>query len=152
MTSECRTVALAAGVWIAASLAVRAHAVRHAVLEGATVIQWHYDDGQPLARREVVVLAPGEDKEVYQGGMTDRSGVFAFLPNTNGRWTVTVDDGMGHRADVYVDVDPYSAPRVSPGAEPDRLGGLVVGAGVIFGCFGLYTLFADRWKRCRRDA
>lgn len=152
MNGKRSILVVVAGAWLAANVPAHAHAVRHVVSEGATAVRWHYDDGRPLAGGHVVVTAPGDPGEPYLVGEADARGVFAFLPDTNGRWTVTLEDGMGHRADVYIDVDPASASPVMPVAEPQRFSGIVVGVSAIFGCFGLYAMFTERWRRRRVPA
>jgi len=98
-----------------------AHGVRHSVSEGATVV----------------------------AATSDRNGCFAFLPDTNGTWKVTVDDGMGHLAEARIDIDSAGGRHAEEAHQADRLSGAVVGISVIFGCFGVYAMLSGRAKRRR---
>jgi nickel transport protein len=136
---------LAALVLSAGTLCASGHALRHEVRDDAVAVRWHFDDGRPVAGGRVSVRAPGAGEDVYPGGTTDARGVFTFLPQTNGRWTVTVEDGVGHRADVYVDVDAgVLTPAATNRPGEHRLAGMVVGVSVLFGCFGLYGMWTGR--------
>jgi nickel transport protein len=121
-----------------------AHGVRHSVSEGATVVAATYDDGSPMAFCDVTVLAPQNGEAPYQEGTSDRNGCFAFLPDTNGTWTVTIDDGMGHLEEARIEIDSIGGPKTETAHAPDRLGGAVVGISIIFGIFGVYALLTRR--------
>lgn len=128
-----------------------AHGVEHNFSQGATAITAAYDDGSPMAYCDVKVFTPGEGKEPYQEGSSDRNGCFAFLPDTNGIWRVTVDDGMGHLLDAGIEIS--STGLLSESESPqhkDRLKGTVLGVSLIFGCFGLYAMFTGG-KRKKRE-
>jgi nickel transport protein len=121
------------------------------VSEGATVVAATYDDGSPMAFCDVTVFGPDAREEPYQEGTSDRNGCFAFLPDTNGTWTVTVDDGMGHVAEARIDIDSAGGRRSEEAHHADRLSGAVVGISVIFGCFGVYAMLSGWAQRRRRS-
>ncbi len=123
-----------------------AHGVRHGVSEGATVVSATYDDGSPMSFCDVSVFGPDSSEHPYQEGTSDRNGCFAFVPDTNGVWKITVDDGMGHILKARIDVDSTQSRRMDSTRHADRLGGVAVGIGVIFGCFGLYSMLARRLR------
>ena len=139
-TSEERGLAVAvAGLMVVGSIAL-AHGVKHRVFPGGTGIEASYDDGSPMAFCDVTVFAPDDQDGEYQTGTTDPHGRFAFVPDTNGVWTLTVDDGMGHLVSAVVQAGPNEL--VSGGADTrvGRLTGGIVGVSVIFGLFGIYCL------------
>ena len=138
---------LAASLWLSGAVSAPGHAIRHERWEGATSIRWLFDDGRPVKSCKVVVFAPGSDGTPYQEGLTDLNGSFAFTPNTNGRWKVTVDDGQGHRVDVFMDVDEQGRREAGEPHRTGTLSGAVAGVGILFGCFGLYAMFAKRSPR-----
>jgi len=129
---------------------VLAHGVRHSVSHGATVVTATYDEGSPMAFCDVTVFGPDSKEEPYQEGTSDRNGCFAFLPDTNGAWKVTVDDGMGHLVEAGIDIDSAGRQRADKAYHADRLSGAVVGISVIFGCFGVYAMLSGRAQRRRR--
>lgn len=86
-------------------LAAQAHSLGVGVeIAGQTVVlRCRYADGY-FPDAEVLVYSPDEPDRAFQTGRTDRDGVFSFVPNTNGAWSVVVDDGMGHSKAVEVAV------------------------------------------------
>ncbi|NQT92354.1 MAG: hypothetical protein HQ559_06305, partial [Lentisphaerae bacterium] len=80
--------------------------MKHRVFKAGAGIEAAYDDGSPMAFCDVSVFSPGDPVSEYQTGITDPRGRFAFIPDTNGVWKVTVDDGMGHMAIAEVLMGP----------------------------------------------
>jgi hypothetical protein len=78
-------------------------------------------------------------------------GRFAFVPDTSGTWTATVDDGMGHMARAEIEIGPDDI-MTRPTATSGRLRGAIVGVAVIFGIFGAVTLFSHLGRRAKREA
>jgi nickel transport protein len=103
-----------------------------------------------MAYCDVSVFAPGGESDPYQQGTSDRNGCFAFLPDTNGTWTVTVDDAMGHAVKAHVEIGSAGMRSRGRGPQASRLGGAVIGISAIFGIFGLYAILATRSGRYRQ--
>jgi len=114
-----------------------AHGVTHEVFEVGTGVRATYDDGSPMAYCDVTVCAPGRSESEFQAGATDRNGCFAFVPDTNGTWRVSVDDGMGHLVRAEIEVGPNVMESKDGGRGQGRLGRAVVGVSIIFGVFAL---------------
>lgn len=123
------------------------HGARCTVIEGGMSVEAVYHDGSPMSFCDVEVFRPG-DEEAYQVGTTDPLGRFAFVPDTTGAWTVAVDDAMGHRATEEIDVQAAGV-KVGRDAGMSRIHGVVVGVSVIFGVFGLFSLFYRRSREAR---
>ncbi|RAU20031.1 hypothetical protein CU669_20615 [Paramagnetospirillum kuznetsovii] len=81
-----------------------AHGVVWSVNAGASVVEFRYTTDEPMSYAAITVQAPG-DANTFQTGRTDPSGRFAFIPDRDGPWTVTADDGMGHVSTATVPVD-----------------------------------------------
>ena len=111
-----------------------------------------YNDGEPMNWSEVRISAPDSDIE-FQNGRTDRNGRFMFFPDGQGLWEVVVQDGMGHRLALEINVTHESdekataLPTTSLGGK-NRLVGLVAGLAVIFGLCGFFY----GWKARRNSA
>lgn len=74
-----------------------AHGIDHKIsIEKAYCIRVSYDDGEPVSYAKVKVFGPAGTETEYQNGRTDQNGGFAFVPDTEGEWTVQVSDGLGH--------------------------------------------------------
>jgi hypothetical protein len=124
----------------------RAHALEADPAAGGVGVVARYADGTPAAFVPVQVFAPGQDA-VFQDGATDRHGVFLFAPDTGGVWRLQLDDGMGHVLDHTLTVsDEHTLRVVSRPGRGSRWCGGVAGVGLIFGAFGLYSLFRRRSK------
>jgi hypothetical protein len=67
-------------------------------------VKAEYAGSNAVAFAEVKVTYENQDTE-FQKGSTDKNGAFAFCPDQTGKWTVTVDDLMGHRKSVEIIVD-----------------------------------------------
>jgi hypothetical protein len=119
-----------------------AHGARCTVIEGGVSVEAVYHDGNPMGFCDVEVFRPGLE-EAYHVGTTDPQGRFGFVPDTTGVWKVSVDDAMGHRATAEISVDADRLRTAGPAAM-SRIQGLLVGASVIFGVFGLVSLFYRR--------
>lgn len=103
-----------------------------------------YDDGEPMSYAAVEIKAP-DSYLVFQTGRTDRNGRFIFQPDAPGPWQAVVQDGMGHRLALNVEVggDPEAPGKVSVGtpevsAAPHRLLNILAGLAIIFGLCGFF--------------
>lgn len=86
--------------------ALHAHGVDYELKNGrAVTIIVTYDDGKPMSYAGVKIFSPADEKIEHQNGRTDKNGCFSFLPDQNGEWRITVEDGMGHGVATKVNVD-----------------------------------------------
>ncbi|MBT3194041.1 MAG: hypothetical protein HN341_15975 [Verrucomicrobia bacterium] len=127
-----------------------AHGVQHRVFPGGTGVEATYDDGSPMAFCDVTVVAPGDQGNEHQTGTTDPHGRFAFIPDTNGIWNLSVDDGMGHLVTAEVQIGPNALVGSRPDTRVGRLTGGIVGVSVIFGLFGIYCLCRQNVAQTKR--
>ncbi len=81
-------------------------------------LKFYYSKSSPVANADVSILSPNSE-ELYISGKTDESGNFEFEPDEPGKWTVKVDDGMGHLKTTVIDIEDLSAQLVS---EPAHTG------------------------------
>lgn len=121
-----------------------AHAIETTIITGGVGIVARYADGSPAAYAEAKVFAPGDDRP-FQEGLTDRNGIFLFMPATSGTWRLEIDDGMGHVIEQRVSAhDQSSSMRATP-PRLTRTWALVTGIGLIWGLFGTWG-----WWRARK--
>ena len=84
----------------------------------AVSVKCSYTNGDP-AEAEVLVKSPSDATSYFAIIRTDPSGVARFEPDVAGRWSLTVDDGLGHRASLEFSVDGDGVVRsVEGGARP----------------------------------
>lgn len=142
-----RPLLLAAGcALLLAPAPAPAHGLAHAVAAGrAVVVTLTYDDGTPFSFESCEVTPPAAAAP-SQVGRTDRLGRVVFLPDRPGDWRVRVVSEDGHGTDLTVPVDAALLPAGDPVAGPSRFAKLVTGVSVLFGIFGLVSLFITRRK------
>ena len=75
----------------------------------AITVKIGYDDGTCMSYAEVKIYSPHDEKIEYQNGRTDKNGCFAFSPDDTGEWTVQVNDGAGHGAEIKIPVQKNMA-------------------------------------------
>lgn len=123
-------------------------------LEDSTAIRViaRYDDGEPMSYTKVAVDGPGTT-QVFQSGYTDRNGLFAFVPDVSGDYTVTVGDELGHQLVLGTKVSeegiviPPTDAELSYQYSGMKSGGIAGGLGIISGLAGL--LYGWRQRRLR---
>ena len=103
----------AAPVALAHDLDVRTQLAAPAVIARAS-----YAGTEPAAFAKVLVYSPASAQTPYQSGNADKHGTFSFVPDTAGRWRISVDDEMGHVSNATVEVPRQFGAR----GEPRRAG------------------------------
>ncbi len=146
-----KVLTLATAISLATVCQCAAHGTRGTIETDSRVIVARYDDESPMDYCDVNVFSPANGEEAWLSGTTDPNGRFAFCPDTQGVWRVTVDDGMGHR--VEMDVECGEDARTTSGEEHhhhtvNRPLGVLIGVAVIFGLFGIISIFKRKGTRC----
>ncbi len=121
------------------------HGVNYYELNEARVFRVIYDDGTPLSYALVEVIS--QEGNVVQKIEADSLGVFTFVPQKDGKWTLRVSDGMGHGTKIIID----ERGEIKGKAATDFLKPYqkaIIGASLIWGIAGTLFFFFTR----RRDA
>ncbi len=159
-----RIVLFAVFVWIMAmSFNALAHGTDYRLIGTNTVVaaEFFYSDKTPMQYTEILVYSPKNEKVEYQNGRTDRNGRFAFLPETNGKWQMKVNDGMGHAVHATVIVNQVNPDSKNTGEISSKkrnevskkngrlFGATPMGVKLVFGLSILLNLFMGVyvWKR-----
>jgi len=123
--------------------ALHAHALNHSAQPGsAVIVELRYGDGSPFSYESAEVYRPGETVP-FLAGRTDANGRLAFVPDRAGDWRVRAFSEDGHGGDFTVAAAPESG-AAAPSAGLGAVGGLAIGLSVIFGVFGIWSLFVRR--------
>jgi nickel transport protein len=123
--------------------ALHAHSLVHTAQTGsALVVELRYGDGSPFSYEAAEVFRPGEAVP-FLAGRTDANGRLAFVPDRPGEWRVRAFSEDGHGGDFTVTAGAGAGPAASAPAL-DAVGGLAVGLSILFGLFGLWSLFLRR--------
>lgn len=108
-------------VWLSAlPSTAQAHAVHSQNLDTVLpiVLQFTYSTGDAARYTGIEVFSPENRSLEYQNGRTDQQGRFSFTPNKVGEWLVVMQDNMGHKLEVPVQVQHLSpAALASTGAD-----------------------------------
>jgi nickel transport protein len=126
-----------------------AHGVTSRIDTGGIVVSAMYDTGEPMDYARATVSAPDSDLK-FQSGRTDRTGRFCFFPDVSGDWKVVVDDEMGHRLEVTVQVDKAMSLQANPENVNSgryfltRYQKAVMGVSIIFGISGILFWWRGR--------
>jgi len=73
-----------------------------------------YDDHEAIANAKISIHPPEYKENEFQSGITDINGIFVFMPDSPGNWTVEVDDESGHKVKETVTVDSTFFSNESP--------------------------------------
>lgn len=122
----------------------------------AFMIHAMYDDGEPMGYAEIKIYGTSA-KIPFQSGWTDRKGRFFFAPDKKGIWKAFVNDGMGHRLALKINIADNLISTVKDKSDNywntrpfSRSGGIITGISAIFGIFGLlamcYRVFTKKSK------
>jgi nickel transport protein len=121
-----------------------AHDLRHSIEEGAAVtVQLFFADGNEFSFESYEVYYAGEEIP-FQAGRTDARGRLAFLPDRAGTWRIKAFSEDGHGADLSLTTGAQGGVESADRSLFERHSRLVVGVSIIFGIFGLVSLFARK--------
>jgi nickel transport protein len=140
--------ALSLGLGLALGLActptAAAHDLQHTITSGgAVVIELRFADGTPFTFESYEIFPQGTGTPI-QVGRTDAQGRIAFLPDRAGVWRLRAFANDGHGLDIDFTTDAAAAVGASDMPAYQRHARLFVGLGLIFGIFGLVSLFYRR--------
>lgn len=122
---------------------LHAHSLSHSAQPGsAVIIELRYADGSPFSYESAEVYRPAETVP-FLAGRTDANGRLAFVPDRSGDWRVRAFSEDGHGGDFTVAAAPDGGSS-APSAGLGTVGRLAVGLSVIFGVFGIWSLFVRR--------
>ncbi len=107
------------------------------------MIELRFADGTPFTFESYEICAQDESTPV-QVGRTDTQGRIAFLPPRAGSWRLRAFADDGHGLDITFTTDAAAAVGAAEMPAYQRHARLFVGLGLIFGIFGLVSLFYRR--------
>ena len=127
----------------------------------AVVLRSSFSPTQPLSDAVVTIYSPADAENSWQTGRTDKTGHFAFLPDTDGDWIFVVDDQKGHMKRTTISVSSellageQPAEEVSATAEKtvsatsppsglNKIHRVIIGLSLIFGLTGIFYGFKAR--------
>jgi nickel transport protein len=119
---------------------LHAHSLSHTAGQGsALIVELRYADGSPFSYEAAEVYRPAESSP-FLAGRTDANGRLAFVPDRPGDWRIRAFSEDGHGGDFTVAAAAEGGSSTSS-AGLGEVGGLAVGLSILFGLFGLWSLF-----------
>ncbi len=126
-----------------------AHTIHYEVQPKGISAKIFYTQTDPASYSEYEIYGPG-DTEPYQIGRTNRAGFLSFLPDRPGTWRIKILGESSHgfhgitielKVDKAFDLESFDKPLVAKHTK------IIVGISVIFGLFGIISLYLSRKKK-----
>ena len=127
----------------------------------SVVVKTLFSEALPVIDATVTIFSPAASEVVWQTGRTDRTGSFAFLPDTAGDWVFLVDDQKGHAKKLtitvpadFIAVAELPARNVASKSGQltsprERIYQTITGLALIFGITGIF--YGVRSRQTARD-
>jgi nickel transport protein len=106
------------------------------------IVELRYADGSPFSYESAEVFRPAESIP-FLAGRTDANGRLAFVPDRAGDWRVRAFSEDGHGGDFTVSAEGDGTAPAGP-APLGALERVAVGVALLFGIFGIWSLFLRR--------
>lgn len=126
-----------------------AHTIHYEVQPKGISAKIFYTQTDPASYSEYEIYGPG-DTEPYQIGRTNRAGFLSFLPDRAGIWKIKILGESSHgfhgitidlKVDKAFELESFEKPLVAKYTK------VIVGISVIFGLFGIISLYLSRRKK-----
>jgi nickel transport protein len=109
----------------------------------AFVLRLFFSDGTPFSYENYEIIREGENIP-FQTGRSDANGRIVFLPDKAGSWRINVFSEDGHGLTITVETSESGALHNTDRPLGNRYDRLIVGVAIIFGLFGLLSLYFRR--------
>lgn len=138
--------ALGAGIFLPGSIHAHGVEVYDATGEGTpAVVRFMYSTGEPMMYAKVKLYPPSRPDVESLQSVTDRKGIFSFIPDEEGEWRIDAEDGMGHRGTITLFVAPgipETAAETAAGATAGANGGVPPALGIVTGLSLILNIFS----------
>lgn len=126
-----------------------AHGFFYKVVDGAIAIHISTGNNIALSDAKISIYAP-EASLAYTKGTTDINGNFAFLPDSEGLWKVLINvpsDHGSHKKEFTINIDQNIKLKDYEKEPYERYFVFISSLGIIFGMFGLYSIYLRRKEK-----
>jgi nickel transport protein len=116
-------------------------------------VYFKYSTDEPVSFARIKLYPPSTREGNVESlvSITDRNGLFCFIPDEEGEWRVDMEDGMGHKGSISVNsVFSGEAPDAESGggpgnaARPPLAFNIALGISLLLNIFGLWHILAAR--------
>jgi len=84
---------------------VEAYDATGAMNDSIRTARFVYSTGEPMSYSKIKLYPPSSSGTEILQSLCDRNGYFSFAADEAGEWRVTVEDGMGHKGEITIEVD-----------------------------------------------
>lgn len=110
----------------------------------AGVVHFIYSTGEPMMYAKIKLYPPSRPEVESLQSITDRNGIFSFIPDEAGEWRIDAEDGMGHKGTITINAAGPGA-GAAEGTVSERGGGtmprplgIVMGLSLILNIFSVW--------------
>ena len=128
------------------SVSAFSHGTKYELVKSGQIgIRAMFDSGEPMSEADVLVFPPGSTISSVTE-KTDAQGIFYFVADRPGTWTMQVRDKTGHGMRINLDIDE----TLSIKGDPQKGGGLntarkvIMAICVAWGAIGTALYFKGR--------
>ena len=105
----------------------------------AVIVHATYAGTEPVPFAKIQIFAPADPSKEFQAANTDKRGYFSFVPEGPGSWRIVLDDEIGHRKDLTVEVpEPFQGSSGGSPSGSSRFERALLGLSLIFGVTGVW--------------
>ncbi|MDR2098259.1 MAG: DUF4198 domain-containing protein [Spirochaetaceae bacterium] len=119
------------------------------------VVYFKYSTGEPASFAKIKIFPPSTAERNVESlvSITDRNGIFCFIPDEEGEWRVDMEDGMGHKGSIIVnaaavqtEADGDSGVAETGGRAP-LLFNILLGLSLLANIFGIWYLLGLKKRK-----
>ncbi|MDR2109921.1 MAG: hypothetical protein LBP32_01295 [Spirochaetaceae bacterium] len=122
----------------------------------AGIVYFKYTTGEPMMYAAIKLYPPSKPEVESLQSITDRNGIFSFIPDEEGEWRIDAEDGMGHKGTIFINA---AAPKAASGAAASGGGdvkisrplGIAAGLSFIINIFSLWYFAAIHGRKRKGD-
>jgi hypothetical protein len=117
-------------------------------------VHFKYSTGEPMMYAIIKLYPPSKPEVEILQSITGRNGYFSFVPDEDGEWRITAEDGMGHKGTITVTAEQGAAGEAIPGedgmaaaeSKTPLVIRIVLGLSLILNIFAVYNFVLPRIK------
>jgi hypothetical protein len=110
-------------------------------------VHFKYSTGEPMMYAIIKLYPPSKPEVEILQSITDRNGYFSFVPDEDGEWLITAEDGMGHKGTITLTVEQEAAAGTAAAKSKTPLViRIVFGLSLILNIFAVYSFVLPRIK------
>jgi nickel transport protein len=123
------------------------HGIDYSFSSGESIIiKVSFGENEPMSYAAVKIFSPENNKIEHQNGRTDKNGLFSFVPNKTGEWTVMVTDDTGHGLKEKIKVDKKLRIDEMKSNNLNVMQKLIAAVCAIWGIIGTALYFKSKQK------